>query len=350
MPSLRHEPHRPRKPWRVDWRARRVNHTRRFATKPEAVQFLADLHRGKPGTTDKTTVRQWVLRWLESYGPTWESERTVTDRAGYADRLIFPHLGRLRLNELTRADVRDWRAQMVREGASVYTANRAVQVLSAALGCAVDDDLMAANPCRGLKPLPRRDARPRQPATVEEVEAIRAAMTTARDRLMVSLLAYAGLRPSEMLRLEWPDVRDKTLVVRATKTRNTRTPPIFAPVRGDLAALRADGQVGARAASAAGRDALMHGPDLEWHNWLTRVWRPARTKAGCPHVVPYALRHTYASLLIASGLNPWQVAALMGHSTPAMVISRYGHLFAEAELAEPIDIEDVAMRARHGAT
>jgi integrase len=62
------------------------------------------------------------------------------------------------------------------------------------------------------------------------------------------------------------------------------------------------------------------------------VWRPARAGAGLD-VPPYALRHTFASLLIAEGRNPWQVAHLMGHSNLEMVIRTYGHLFAEAELA-----------------
>ena len=61
---------------------------------------------------------------------------------------------------------------------------------------------------------------------------------------------------------------------------------------------------------------------------------------------PYSLRHTFASLQIAAGLNPWQVAALLGHTTPAMVIRTYGHLFAEAELAAPNPVEPAVILAR----
>ncbi len=42
-----------------------------------------------------------------------------------------------------------------------------------------------------------------QPA---EVESIRANVPSARDRALVSVLAYAGLRPEEALALRWPDV------------------------------------------------------------------------------------------------------------------------------------------------
>jgi hypothetical protein len=40
----------------------------------------------------------------------------------------------------------------------------------------------------------------------------------------------------------------------------------------------------------------------------------------------------------------------MGHSNPQMVITTYGHLFAEAELAEPRSMEEAAVEARQAAS
>lgn len=40
----------------------------------------------------------------------------------------------------------------------------------------------------------------------------------------------------------------------------------------------------------------------------------------------------------------------MGHSNPQMVITTYGHLFAEAELAEPRSMEETAVEARQAAS
>jgi integrase len=45
----------------------------------------------------------------------------------------------------------------------------------------------------------------------------------ARDATLISVLAYAGLRPTEALTLRWGQVRDRTLVVNAGKTGQTRT-------------------------------------------------------------------------------------------------------------------------------
>jgi integrase len=38
-------------------------------------------------------------------------------------------------------------------------------------------------------------------------------------------------------------------------------------------------------------------------------------------------RHTYASLMIAAGVNAKTLSVYMGHSSIVMTIDRYGHLF-----------------------
>lgn len=333
----------------MDWTERRRRRTKRFATRREAQVFIGDLLRGSAAARiERLTLEDWLAQWIRTYGPAWEP-RTVHDRGDYADRLIVPHLGKLRLGEIGRADVREWRARLVREGSTPYVADRAVTVLSAALGAAVEDDLIPANPCRGLKRLPRSVDR-RRPATVAEVEAIRAVMPTPRDRAVVGLMAYAGLRPGEVRALRWADVREHTLVVRAAardgggekarKAGGIAVVPVIGPLREDLEALVA---VDGRDPLAAPRALVVHIPD--WRVWASRVWRPARERAGTD-VPPYALRHTFASLQIAAGLNPWQVAALLGHANPGMVISTYGHLFAEQELAAPLIVADAVVAAR----
>lgn len=350
MASLIRERERPRKPWRVDWSERGQRRTQRFATKTEAEAFIGDLAGGKQARQrERITVKAWVLRWLESQGPTWEP-RTVLDRGDFADKWIIPYLGKMRLGEVDRQDVRDLRAWMRRRKATVYTANRAVEVLSAALGAAVDDGLLDSNPCRGLKKLPRDRVQRRRAASLAEAEAIRHYMTTDRDRAILSLLAYAGLRPSEVYSLRWEDVRDKTIVVRsaardgggekATKTGSIRSIPLIPALTDDLEPLDRGGP-------------HVIGP-FDHRHWTSSPWKTARDKAGVPGgpegVVPYGLRHTFASIYIASGLNAWQIAHLLGHSTPQMVIRTYGHLFAEAELAGPQPVAPAVEKARHAAS
>jgi integrase len=53
--------------------------------------------------------------------------------------------------------------------------------------------------------------------------------------------------------------------------------------------------------------------------------------AGLSDITPHALRHTYASMLIAQGRDPVYVADQLGHSTPVITLRTYAHLFRAAQ-------------------
>lgn len=70
------------------------------------------------------------------------------------------------------------------------------------------------------------------PAKVEEV---RRKLADLRDRTLVSVLAYSGPRPEEVvLRLTWGDVGERTIRYVDTKRRRTRYTPRLAPLADDL--------------------------------------------------------------------------------------------------------------------
>ena len=47
----------------------------------------------------------------------------------------------------------------------------------------------------------------------------------------------------------------------------------------------------------------------------------------------HSLRHSFASLLIANQLNPVFVSRQLGHSSPAITLDVYAHLFEQADHA-----------------
>jgi integrase len=322
----------------VRWRERGRQRTRRFATKREAEGFVGELARGHSPVGKNVTVAAWLAVWIRTHGPAWQA-KTLDERSVCGDRFILPALGGVRLRELTRRDIREWRMDLLNV-TTVKQANRAVRVLSAALSAAVEDELVGVNVCLKLRPLEAEDPEHR-PAELWEVEGIRAAMTSARDRLAVSLMAYGGLRPGEMRSLRWDDVMEATIVVRrgerrsgSTKTgrKGTRSIPIIGPIREDLEEL--------------GRGVgLVCAPRIHENNWRNREWRTAKGLVGST-ATPYNLRHTAASLWIAEGLTVLQVAERLGHSTPALTMSTYGHLFPEAQLVRGQSVEDAATQAR----
>jgi integrase len=65
-----------------------------------------------------------------------------------------------------------------------------------------------------------------------------------------------------------------------------------------------------------------------WRNWQRRTFKDAAYAAGLEGVTPYSLRHSFVSLLLASGRRPGEVAEQAGHSL-AVCHDTYAHVIAE---------------------
>ena len=176
-----------------------------------------------------------------------------------------------------------------------------------------------------------------------------------RDATLVSVLAYAGLRPGEALALTWGDVRERTLLIdkalslgaiEETKNRRHRTVDLLAPLAADLRRYRlASGRPDDRALVFP--RARVGGPwnVNAYRTWRRKVFAVAVTAAKLPPMRPYDLRHSFASLLIAEGRSILEVAEQLGHA-PTMTLDVYGHVIAELSGQEKRAAEDLIREAR----
>ena len=69
------------------------------------------------------------------------------------------------------------------------------------------------------------------------------------------------------------------------------------------------------------------GGPLRETNWQRSVsWREAKAAIGRPELRVHDLRHTAASVWLASGADPKVVQRVLGHATAAMTMDLYGHM------------------------
>lgn len=230
--------------------------------------------------------------------------------AGLWDAHVLPRLGYLRLRDISPAVVEDWMAALEKDGVGREAQRKSLKLLRGVLQRAMEWERLARNPAR-LVPLPPPPETPEvRPLPPDEVEAMRFFLLgqgRERDALMISLLAYAGLRPEEAISLSWRHVRERTLLVeqvvsigedRGRKTRQARAVRLLEPVVRDLAAYRIRiGRPDERELLFPNRSG---GPrsDTAQNNWRRRVFNEARRAAGIERGTPYYLRHSFASLLI----------------------------------------------------
>jgi integrase len=182
---------------------------------------------------------------------------------------------------------------------------------------------------------PRLDEREPRFLSWPEVEEL--ASMCSEERLIV-FAALSGLRQGELFALRDVNVDGDTASVLVeegafkgrptpTKTRNGRRRVHLSRVarqalREQLLA-RKPNRVGLVFPSPSG---LMWRKD----NFMPRVFRPAARRARLEGLTFHDLRHTCASLMIAAGANPLEVAAQLGHKDARLVLQRYGHLYPGA--------------------
>jgi integrase len=221
-------------------------------------------------------------------------------------------------------------------------------LLSGVLQRTVEWRRIPVNPMRSIRKPSARPVRVVRPITPAAVEALRRHFVAAeglRDATLVSVLAYAGLRPGEALGLTWRAVGNRTLVVKAKKTGQRRSVRLLGPVKSDLAAWRLASRRPDDRALVFPRPRGGPWNDNDWRNRRRRVFQPAARAVGLDRGArPYDLRHSFVSLLIRERASIVEVARQAGHA-PTMILDTYGHVFDELEGAERGSAESEIRRA-----
>ncbi len=128
----------------------------------------------------------------------------------------MPRLGAIRLRDLSPEIVVRFRAELTRSGLGDATTRKVLTILQGVLQRAVEWRRIPANSCRTVRKPPQRRERAVRPMPPDQVEQMRGhllARGRMRDAVLVSVLAYAGLRPGEALALTWGDIRERTILV-----------------------------------------------------------------------------------------------------------------------------------------
>jgi integrase len=112
--------------------------------------------------------------------------------------------------------------------------------------------------------------------------------------------------------------------------RTAATPGVLKPYLEAQSTLSAD-----RSGPVFGCSATQPFSDSGHRARAKRLW----TEAGLYPLGFHEARHTYASLMIASGVNAKTLSTMMGRSSITITLDRYGHLFpgAETEAAAKLD-------------
>jgi integrase len=327
----------------------------------------ADMSRGQyiEPRAARTTFRAYAERWLAVL------TTDLTSRAAVEGRLrlhALPYLGARPIGSFQPEHIREWTRHL--EGAVASAAYRRLifDAVSSVFNAAVDDRLLASNPCRARsvkapRPVPSRV----HPWTADQVFTVRAGLP-ARYRAVVDVGAGCGLRQGEIFGLAVDNIGDLGWLYVRQQVKKVRGTLVFAPPkRGKVRDVPLDPEV-----SSALSEHMKRFPPVEatlpwltptgpkvtrrlvftsgvgtalWSNAFNdQAWKPALASAG---IIPtpekgqryaaarehgmHALRHFYASVLLDAGENIKALSLYLGHSDPGFTLRVYTHLMPSSE-------------------
>ncbi|MCA1190077.1 MULTISPECIES: site-specific integrase [unclassified Saccharopolyspora] len=301
----------------------------------------------------KMLLRDYAQNWIKGQAADPNSRDTIRQKV---QSRILAYLGDKRLSAVEKpVTVRDWLDWMRTEGVSENYAEQLFRLLSGMLESAVSDKLIHANPCRskGIS-RPKNTTVPAVAWENERVMGIRQSIPE-RERIAVDIGIGLGLRAGEIFGLSPDDIDDGAGVVHVRRqVRKVRGQLVFSLPKRDklrdvpIAQDQADALRAYLAAFPArtvtlpwktpgGKPAthtlvLTRPGGTAWHSsaWDYHVWAPAFRQSGTtkrPRIDGlHALRHTYASILLANGVSIRELATYLGHEKLSFTLEIYTHM------------------------
>lgn len=334
---------------RDEWGGRRQKTERFHGSKRQAEarlrQLLKEIDDGEYLRPNSITVGKYLQDWFASK----KHDLRPNVAEGYETMLrlhIVPHLDKIPLQKLAPITIKNFYAAMLENGRvgggglSTRTVRYIAMILKQALAEAVTLGLLKKNPAENVSP-PRLMQRQMHAMTEEEVAKFLSAARGTRFEPLFRLVLSTGLRKGEVLALRWRDVDfernllrvERTLakvrggiIFQAPKTHASRRVLPLPPSIVDVLRLRRPSD-GCGVPSESLIFSTKTGKPISPDTLEKKYFKPLLKKAGLPNDMRFHdLRHTYATSLLATGLNPRVVAARLGHTDPGFTMRVYGHV------------------------
>lgn len=282
---------------------------------------------------------------------------------------ILPHLGDLPIGKINPSTIRDWLAE-IEDQADNYKVVL-FSLVTGVMDSAIDDKLIRENPCKA-----KTIRRPTSPAvdvkdiwSEKRVKAIQAGIE-ARWKITIPVGAGLGLRQGEVLGCSPDDIDEdamvlhvrrqlrtveRTLVFALPKGNKIRTVPLspgvlaeikdhiatYPPVAITLPWRKPSGDPVTVRLLVTGENGRLYSGDLFTKTVWDGAFRAAEIKRAKQVDGMHALRHFYASTLLAQGVSIKELATYLGHADPGFTLRVYTHLVPSSHQRARLAVDTV---------
>ena len=289
-----------------------------------------------PVNSSSPHFQDFASQWFKEHEIEWRRSHIRSLRSTLDGRLI-PHFGQKVVSSITKSDILAYRATLAKvkgrgdkEGLSPKRINEIIGTLCQIIDEAADR-FEFTTPTTNIKRLRVRKVDV-DPFSLQDVQSILATVR-ADYRNYFTVRFFTGMRTGEVHGLKWRYVDFERRLIRVretvvlgedeyTKTDGSqRDIQMSQPV---VEALTKQYEVTGKLSDYVFCNLM--GAPLDNKNFTDRIWYPLLRHLGMTERRPYQMRHTAATLWLASGEAPEWIARQLGHTSTEMlfrVYSRY---------------------------
>lgn len=333
----------------------------------ECARLITQIKGGTYLPPDKTTVAEFMTRWLETIKPN-VSPRTYERYKELTDKNILPLLGGAILSKLRPVQISEAYGKALASGRkkggglSPQTVLHMHRVLKKSLKDSVRWEILHRNPADAVTP-PKVEKRPINAPDMETTAAVLESIREYRAFIPAVLAAKGGLRRGEIAALRWKRVdleTGDTAIVESAEQTNAgvrykepksgkgRSVPLPESALAELRAWKRQQaeellRLGVRQTPETLICTTKAGEGIEPDN-ITYEFLKALDGEKLPRVRFHDLRHAHASHLLRLNVHPKVVSERLGHSKIGITMDLYSHLIPTMQ-ADAVAALDAAYRA-----
>lgn len=367
-------------PWHVFVHSNRIIRSRAVGSKREAQAVATKLRKKMAlGEFNADTVdakakaplfTEYAQRYLDTYAVTTLKRTTSYGYKTIVDKHLAPAWKSMRLDQITRSEVKQLLLQKQRDGFAPATVQNIAALVSGILTHALEDELLVVNPALKLgRYIKKQDHRKNiNPLSREQsVVFLRVVRTEFSESYAFMLTSFrTGMRQGELIGLAWADLDFEacTIEVKRAYTHFDWTSPKSHKSRivdmsdqlkeallehREVQRIRFDGQLPVTRLPDGKLIQLVFtdrkGGTICADNFRKRTFAKMIEAADIPKFRFHDIRHTYASLLLQNGESIYYVQKQMGHASITTTVDTYGHLVPGANRKAVNRLDDPAVPA-----
>ena len=339
---------------------------KRYSVYGDTYKECEQMAKEKKGFIDRGYTKNKNIT-LQMFFEEWSAGRVGTVRESTAIftenrwKKLKPYLGDMKVIDLETRKILQARAAMIEDGKiCAREINRSIGVLSSLMKAAVDCGLREKNPCNGIRNLKTNDREPARETyhralTIQETMLFLKATEASWYYELFCFLLSTGCRIGEAAALQWSDVDFKNNVVHITKTtsqtkngltiESTKTRSGIREIPLNLQALSALKRQKEKLDIFYDIIPLESNVFMTMHNKTLRdnhvnrtishfLEKIAEKNTRIEYFSVHALRATFATRAIESGMNPKTLQEILGHSDIGMTLNLYAHCLSETKKKE----------------